>query len=274
VVLGAGALRILLFIDFVLMGIPAFHAVIEMEDTRTKADMVLKVTGLQWKWKYEYPDSGISFISTLSTRGEQIEGEAKGEQLPARGGQRSGAAGGQEGAHPAHLHRRDPHLVGAPVRRQARRDPRLPARNLCASRSPASIAASAPSCAARTTASCRWWCAPCPKPNTPRVDKKKAEMAAAAAGSDKTWTKDELMAARQGRLREKLRRLPPARRPGHPPAFPALAGSKIVTGPLLSPEGKLIPDSHGPRAERQDRHRDAGLQGHPVRRRPGRHHHL
>ena len=31
---------------------------------------------------------------------------------------------------------------------------------------------------------------------------------------------------------------------GLPPAFPALAGSKIVTGPLLSPEGKLIPDSH------------------------------
>mgnify|MGYP002134412038 CR=1 FL=1 len=34
---------ILLFIDFVLMGIPAFHAVVDMEDTRTKADMVLKV---------------------------------------------------------------------------------------------------------------------------------------------------------------------------------------------------------------------------------------
>ena len=31
---------------------------------------------------------------------------------------------------------------------------------------------------------------------------------------------------------------------GIPPAFPALAGSKIVTGPLLSPEGRLIPDSH------------------------------
>ena len=71
---------ILLFIDFVLMGIPAFHAVIEMEDTRTKADMVLKVTGLQWKWKYEYPDSGISFVSALSTPREQIEGQAaKGE---------------------------------------------------------------------------------------------------------------------------------------------------------------------------------------------------
>ena len=31
---------------------------------------------------------------------------------------------------------------------------------------------------------------------------------------------------------------------GLAPAFPALAGSKIVTGPLLSPEGKLLKDSH------------------------------
>ena len=31
---------------------------------------------------------------------------------------------------------------------------------------------------------------------------------------------------------------------GMPPAFPALSGSKIVTGPLLSPDGKLLKDSH------------------------------
>jgi cytochrome c oxidase subunit 2 len=29
-----------------------------------------------------------------------------------------------------------------------------------------------------------------------------------------------------------------------PPAFPALAGSKIVNGPLLDANGKIIPDSH------------------------------
>lgn len=40
---------ILLFIDFVLMGIPAVKAIITMEDTKTRADMVLKVTGMQWK---------------------------------------------------------------------------------------------------------------------------------------------------------------------------------------------------------------------------------
>ena len=71
---------ILLFIDFVLMGIPAVQAIINMEDTQTKADMVLKVTGMQWKWQYEYPESGIKFISTLSTPRDQISNaEAKGE---------------------------------------------------------------------------------------------------------------------------------------------------------------------------------------------------
>ena len=71
---------ILLFIDFVIMGIPAFHAVVDMEDTKTKADMVLKVTGMQWKWQYEYPDSGIKYVSTLATPRDQIENKAaKGE---------------------------------------------------------------------------------------------------------------------------------------------------------------------------------------------------
>src|SRR5574343_467213 len=71
---------ILLFIDFVLMGIPAVQAIINMEDTKTRADMVLKVTGMQWKWQYEYPEAGVKFISTLATPREQIANNAdKGE---------------------------------------------------------------------------------------------------------------------------------------------------------------------------------------------------
>ena len=71
---------ILLFIDFILMGIPAVQAIITMEDTKTRADMVLKVTGMQWKWQYEYPEAGVKFISTLSTPRDQIaNAEGKGE---------------------------------------------------------------------------------------------------------------------------------------------------------------------------------------------------
>ena len=70
----------LFILDYVVMGIPAYKAAIAMEDTKTNADMVLKVTGSQWKWQYEYPAEGIKFVSTMSTPREQIDGkEAKGE---------------------------------------------------------------------------------------------------------------------------------------------------------------------------------------------------
>ncbi len=65
---------ILLLIDFVIMGIPAYHSVVMMEDTRDKAAMVIKVTGSQWKWQYEYMDGdaqGIKFTSVLTTTEDQ-----------------------------------------------------------------------------------------------------------------------------------------------------------------------------------------------------------
>ncbi|HQN65450.1 MAG TPA: cytochrome c oxidase subunit II [Methylophilus sp.] len=65
---------ILLLIDFVIMGIPAYHSVIMMEDTRDQSTMVVKVTGSQWKWQYEYMDGeaqGIKFTSVLTTTQDQ-----------------------------------------------------------------------------------------------------------------------------------------------------------------------------------------------------------
>tara|TARA_B100000929_G_scaffold92088_1_gene72294 strand:- start:3844 stop:4986 length:1143 start_codon:yes stop_codon:yes gene_type:complete len=49
----------------VLMAIPATKALVFMEQTGD-AEMTIKVTGIQWKWKYDYLDEGISFVSTLS----------------------------------------------------------------------------------------------------------------------------------------------------------------------------------------------------------------
>lgn len=48
----------------VAMAIPAAKTLIAMEDT-SDAEVTVKVTGYQWKWHYEYLDSGISFFSTL-----------------------------------------------------------------------------------------------------------------------------------------------------------------------------------------------------------------
>jgi cytochrome c oxidase subunit II len=74
---------ILLLIDFVIMGIPAYHSVIMMEDTRDKADMVIKITGSQWRWQYEYMDGdakGIKFVSNLTTSEDERNNKAeKGE---------------------------------------------------------------------------------------------------------------------------------------------------------------------------------------------------
>jgi len=48
----------------IAMAIPAAKTLIAMEDT-SNADVTIKVTGYQWRWQYEYLDSGISFYSAL-----------------------------------------------------------------------------------------------------------------------------------------------------------------------------------------------------------------
>lgn len=64
---------VLFFIDYVVFGIPAYHAVVMYEDTKTDAELVVKVTGSQWLWQYEFPAEGVSFVSRLITPREQID---------------------------------------------------------------------------------------------------------------------------------------------------------------------------------------------------------
>ena len=67
------------FLVLVAMAVPATTTLLAIEDTRD-SDMSIKITGYQWKWKYDYLDEDISFFSTLATPREQIEGTAeKGE---------------------------------------------------------------------------------------------------------------------------------------------------------------------------------------------------
>ncbi len=69
-------------IILVVIAWPVTKTVIAQKDT-SNADITIKVTGYQWKWGYDYikgEGEGISFISTLSTPRDQIEGRApKGE---------------------------------------------------------------------------------------------------------------------------------------------------------------------------------------------------
>ncbi len=48
----------------VVIAVPATKTLIFMEHTGD-AEMTIKVTGYQWKWKYDYLDEGISFFSAL-----------------------------------------------------------------------------------------------------------------------------------------------------------------------------------------------------------------
>lgn len=66
---------------FILIGMayPATKTVLAMKDT-SDPDMTIKITGYQWKWEYDYMKDGVRYFSTLATPRDQIENRApKGE---------------------------------------------------------------------------------------------------------------------------------------------------------------------------------------------------
>jgi len=67
------------FIIVIAMALPATRTVVAMKDA-SNADLTIKVTGMQWKWGYDYIEGegkGISFLSALATPHEQIYDESK-----------------------------------------------------------------------------------------------------------------------------------------------------------------------------------------------------
>ena len=237
---------ILLFIDFVLMGIPAVQAIINMEDTQTKADMVLKVTGMQWKWQYEYPESGIKFISTLSTPRDQISNaEAKGEH---------------------YLLEVDKPVV-LPVGKKVRilltstdvihtwwvpqfgvkRDaiPGFLRETWVLIEKPGIYRGQCAELCGKDHGFMPVVVHAVPEPEyLAWVEAQKAEAKAAAGGVDRTWSKDELVAKGKAVYEKVCAACHQPDGKGLPPAFPALAGSKMLNGPLLDMNGKVIKDSH------------------------------
>jgi cytochrome c oxidase subunit 2 len=67
------------FLILVFMAWPATRTLLLAHDTASP-DLTVKVTGYQWKWNYDYLDSGVSYNSNLATPYAQIENrEPKGE---------------------------------------------------------------------------------------------------------------------------------------------------------------------------------------------------
>ena len=64
------------FLIVVGVAFPATRTVIAMKDT-SSPDLTIKVTGYQWKWRYDYLGQDVSFYSDLSTSRDQIENSAK-----------------------------------------------------------------------------------------------------------------------------------------------------------------------------------------------------
>jgi len=63
---------ILPFVILIAMAIPSTAVLLKMDDT-SHSELTVKITGYQWKWKYDYPDQDLSFFSNLSTPRAQID---------------------------------------------------------------------------------------------------------------------------------------------------------------------------------------------------------
>jgi cytochrome c oxidase subunit 2 len=240
---------ILLYIDFILMGIPAFHSIVLMEDTKTNAEMVIKVTGYQWRWQYEYMDGdgkGIKFVSNLSTPQDQIDNKVpKGKD---------------------YLLEVDNHLV-LPVDKKVRilltssdviHNWWVPAFGSARDAIPGYLRETWVKIEKPGTyrGQCKELCGkghgfmPVVVDALPEAEFKawaqdqKVKLAAANAGADKQWSKDDLVAKGKEVY---LKNCAVCHQPGGqglPPTFPALTGSKIANGPIFGADGKYLKDSH------------------------------
>ncbi len=63
------------FLILLFMAFPATKTILAMKDTAAP-DVTIKVTGYQWKWNYDYLQEGFGFYSNLSTPLDQIENRA------------------------------------------------------------------------------------------------------------------------------------------------------------------------------------------------------
>jgi cytochrome c oxidase subunit 2 len=145
------------FLILIGMAWPATKTVLD-DEGHANPDLTVKVTGYQWKWEYDYLQDGVKFTERAGhAAGADREQGGEGEELPAGGGQPPGRAGGQEGAPADHsndvIHAWWVQELG--VKQDA--IPGFVRDTWFRAESPEPTAASAPSCAARTTASCPSW---------------------------------------------------------------------------------------------------------------------
>ena len=229
----------------IAMAVPATKTILAMKDT-SAADMTVKVTGLQWKWEYDYIGKDVKFISNLATTQDQINGKSeKGENYL--------------------LEVDNPMVV--PVGKKIR--VLLTANDVIHSWSMPSFGVKQDAIPgfiketwfrADTPGTYRGQCselcgqahgfmpivveAVSEEKYAAWIEAKKAEAAAGAAGSDKEWTKEDLIANGKTVYEKNCAVCHQANGAGLPPAFPALTGSKVALGAIWGADGKYLKDSH------------------------------
>lgn len=224
-------------IILIAMAVPASKTLIDLEDT-TKAEMTVKITGHQWKWQYDYPEEGISFISNLAqshkdvVTGTDADREAVGN----------------------YLLEVDKHLVlpsGTPIRflitsNDVIHNWWVPAFGVKQDANPGFINDAWAEIPVGKEGTYRGQCAElCGKDHgfmpivvdvvskadyAKWVSEQQAAAAAAVASATKTWSKDELMAQGESVYNTNCAGCHKKDGSGMPPIFPPMKGSPIANG--------------------------------------------
>ena len=233
------AWTIIPFLILIGMAWPATKTVIAMKDT-SSPDLTIKATGYQWKWGYDYLQDGISFYSSLATPRELItDNTAEGHK--------------KREANPNYLIEVDNPVV-VPVGKKVRviitandviHSWWVPALGVKQDAIPGFVRDSwfkvdKPGI---YRGQCAELCgkehgfmpivveAVEPEKYAAWIAEQKKKTAAQAEDPNKSWTLDELKARGEKVYAANCQVCHQPTGMGQPPAFPALSGSKIVTGP-------------------------------------------
>ena len=224
-------------IILIAMAVPATKTIFAMKDT-TAADMTVKVTGHQWKWEYDYLDKDVRFISTMSTSLDQINGKAeKGENyllevdspmVVPTGKKVRVLLTAQDVIHawwvPEFGVKQDA-IPGFIKEVWFKVDKEGTYRGQCAELCGKDHGFMPIVVEAVSEDKYNEW-----------IASKQEAAKTAAAGADKEWTKEDLLVAGKAVYEKNCAVCHQASGAGLPPAFPAMTGSKVATGPI---EGHL-----------------------------------
>ncbi|HUS24491.1 MAG TPA: cytochrome c oxidase subunit II [Candidatus Binatia bacterium] len=274
------------FVILIGMAIPAAGTLIKLEDARG-ADMTVKITGYQWKWHYDYLGENVSFFSTLaaeSNRARQLDSGIDPNTVPNYlvdvdnplvlpvGKKIRFLVTANDVIHAwwvAELAVKKDAIPGYVNEVWTKIDEPGVYRGVCAElcgrdhgfmpivvkavpeaefaawlaqqKGGTDVAAAAAATATDAT----------PAPAAPAATEVAAAPAAATPAASKTLTKDELMAQGKKVYETNCQACHQAEGQGLPPNFPALKGSKVMSGPaavhvkqVLNGKGLMTPFKH------------------------------